>query len=132
MLFSARTRIYTVYLKPTDRKVAETAEFVEDGFSFPAFLFSWVWALYQRLWLVAIAQIAFLILLPKLVQMGALTAAASVAAQIAVQLLFGLEAANLRHRSLLKRGYVLSDVVAEDSLLHARQRYYARHASVLA
>lgn len=127
-----RTQIFTVYLKPKDRHVADSAEFVSDGFSFAAFIFSWIWAVYHRIWWAAALQLAFVITLPILAEEGMITASVAAIAQFGAQLLLGLESANLRHRALLKRGYVLSDVVAEDSLIHAQQRYFARHASVLA
>ena len=126
-----RKKFFTVYLQPKQPHMAETAEFVSEGFSFRAFVFGWIWAAYQRLWLVAGVQFVFILTMAKLAQLGVISVAIAAGAQLASQFLLGLEAPNLRNIALRKRGYVQSDIVAEDSLLHAQQRYFARHATNL-
>jgi hypothetical protein len=131
MTFLNRTRIFTVYLKPGSPRVAESAEFVEDSFSWPALIFGWLWAAYHRIWWLVAAQVGVIVILSVALSQSFITAEMQSVIQLAIQALIALEASNLRHGALLKRGYVVSDIVAEDSLLHAQQRYYSRHASII-
>ena len=43
---------YSIYARPDDRGAAD-AIFLPDGFSWKAFVFTWVWALWNRMWIVA-------------------------------------------------------------------------------
>ena len=43
---------YSIYARPDDRGAAD-AIFLPDGFSWRAFVFTWIWALWNRMWIVA-------------------------------------------------------------------------------
>ena len=46
-------RFYTVHILPGDPDPGDSIVLVEEGFCWPAFLLSPLWALWHRLWLVA-------------------------------------------------------------------------------
>ncbi|MBO6518795.1 MAG: DUF2628 domain-containing protein [Rhodospirillales bacterium] len=49
-------RLYSVYLRDHGRMPAEDLVLVKEGFSWPAFVFTFVWALWTRMWLPAIVM----------------------------------------------------------------------------
>ena len=72
-------KVYTVHLRQPARDAERDLVIVREGFSWGAFLVSVLWALWNRLWLVAIVLMALELVLP-LVPAGpgsALPAAAS-------------------------------------------------------
>lgn len=125
-------RIFTVHLHPEKRPMAEHAEFVPERFNWAAFFFGWLWALSHRMWFLTAGLFAFNLLVPLLVGKGWLSVPVSYALILAQALILGFEANDLRRRKLTARGFQLSDVVVEDSMLHAQQRYLSRHATTLA
>ena len=102
----------------------EQAVFVRDGFSFGAFLFTFLWAAWHRMWVVAGVLLAIT---------GALTLAGNLhvvpgtlltITSLAVSFIFGCEARGLQRRALIASGK------AEVGLTHGRRaeeaelRYY--------
>ncbi len=130
--FAPSARIFTVHLHPEKRPLAEFAEFVPERFSWAAFFFGWLWAVYHRMGWVAAGMLGANLVIGLLVARGWVHGGAGTVLQLALSAWFGFEANDFRRANLKKRGYTLSDVVAEDSLLHAQQRYLTRHASALA
>lgn len=47
-------RLYSVYLRDHGRGPMENLVLVKEGFSWPAFVFTFMWALWSRMWLSAI------------------------------------------------------------------------------
>ena len=122
-----RMKIYTVHLRPDLPKPYEAPVFVREGFHWPAFLFTFLWALYQRLW-----AFAALILLAYGVIFGlgealSLSEPSLAALQFAIQLLVGFSANDWLRRRLKKRGYVLADITTGEGLLGAQQRFLERY-----
>ncbi|MGL4239651.1 MAG: DUF2628 domain-containing protein [Beijerinckiaceae bacterium] len=119
--------IYTVHLPPdatTPERVAEKAVFVKDGFSMPAFIFTGLWLLGQRLWLHAIAYFvvfgltiwAFYALgLPRIV-FGGVTAL--------LALLIGLEGHEWMRRRFARKGWTHAGTVSGPSLDECERRFF--------
>jgi hypothetical protein len=84
---------------------AEKVAFVKDGFSWPAFLVPLVWLIYQRMWI----ELVILVVLLGLVQWAIGTEEHAKAlltwASLAVSVLFGFVANDLRGFALERRGY---------------------------
>src|SRR3954447_18119157 len=61
----AAMKIYTLHLpqhaRPGDPEILDAAELVKDGFSWGAFLFTFLWLLFHRLWLAGIAVLVAMI-----------------------------------------------------------------------
>ena len=113
-------KLFTAHRPPHTSR--DRAVFVKEGFSWPAFLFPLIWLLYQRLWL------AFALYLLAVAAIG--TAAADlpggplVALVLALNLILGFEANDLKRRAMLRRGYREEGPVLAEGLLHAETRYF--------
>ena len=120
-------RVYTYYMKPGRTAVADAVA-VREGFSWAALLFGFAWALYRRLWLVAIVLAA----LPAVFYHLASSLPGSGLATVAVALygLFALFAAfsanDLRREKLERRGHVLAGIAVGRSLAEADLRFFER------
>ncbi len=99
---------------PRDPAALDDAVLVRDAFSLPAFVFPVLWALWHRMWLVALLV---------LVAQGGIIAAiawldvhplAGLAADGLVSLFFGLEAAAIRSWHLARKGKPAALVVIAD------------------
>jgi Protein of unknown function (DUF2628) len=115
-------KLYTAHRPPDLSR--DRAIFVKEGFSWPAFFFSLIWLLYQRLWL---ASAMYLLAVAAI---GAAASAASLpdgpvaALSLALNLILGFEANDIRRRALLRRGYSEEGPLLGENLLHAETRYF--------
>ena len=121
--------IYTVHVPETAATPQEEtaqAVFVMDGFSRPAFVFAPLWCVVSRAWLGLLVwglAIGAMLLAARWLE---IPPPAVYAATFLLHLLFGLEAAQLRRRSLFRRGYALADVVSADNEAEARLTFDLR------
>ena len=108
---------------------------VKEGFSWPAFFFSFLWAMTQRLWLVAAGLLVVELGLSALLDM--LDGVSGVALTLGVMLITGWIANDLKRWGLARRGRHLAfpsvdlpmrGVVLADSGEEAVRRYYAETA----
>ena len=96
---------------------------IKEGFCWPAFLFSLVWAIFYRLWKFAFYLIVInLILLTFISQLGASYFIIFVSL-LGVSILFGYMANDARRSNLNKRGY-LEKIVLIAPTKHAAIRRY--------
>jgi len=121
----AHLRIFAVYSRP-DRPLDQQPVLVKEGFNLFAFLFGFFWALYHRLWKVMILILLFNIAIIYAGKIHALAPQSIGIIQMGFQLLVGLQASSWRQAKLVKKGYVLADISAADSLMRAEQRYFER------
>ncbi|MDX1975256.1 MAG: DUF2628 domain-containing protein [Rickettsiales bacterium] len=126
-MFFNRTRIYTVHVKPSIPHAAEKPIFVLEGFNLYGFIFTGLWALYQRLWLQTILLVLTYALLSALVKQHMLGMASAGIIQFAIQVFVGLQANDWIRAKLTRKGYIVADVSVADNLLRAEQRYFERY-----
>jgi hypothetical protein len=126
-----RFRLYSVHLNPAAARPYETAEFVPEGFNLWAFLFGPLWALYQRLWALAFLLFCLNGILSVLMQHFGFSTMSGYVLQMGIQLMVGFQANDARRAILARRGYIVADVVAAHTLLHAEQRFYDRYLPTL-
>lgn len=122
-------KLYTVHIDPENPPPHGDAVFVREGFNIFAFLFVVFWALYHRLWLVAVVLIGLQALFIGLAEQHVLSMISANIFYMAVQVLFGFHANDLRCDKLKKRGYILADVTTGESQLRAEQRFFERFLS---
>ena len=109
---------YSIYAKPNDKTAAD-AIFVSDRFSWGAFVFTWAWALWNRMWIVAVIVISVLLiasLLPPVPQ---------ILLSLVGSILMGLHANDLLGWSLARRGYSEIALGNGNSLEEAELQFYA-------
>jgi uncharacterized protein DUF2628 len=120
--------VYTVYAPPLKRGQSapdpERFVFVRDRFSFWAFLLAPLWMLRHRLWLAFILYLVVIVALE--IALGALGASRGVmiAGAALLSLLVGLEAATLRRRALVRRGWSNIGLVIGDDVEAAERRFF--------
>lgn len=93
---------------------------VREGFSWLAFLFGLPWLLWHRLWLAALLYVVLALAIAALLPGGP-----GFVAGLALQVLLGAHANDLRRRRLARRGYVEAGVVAARNIDGAIARLLA-------
>ncbi len=109
---------YSIYAKPDDRVAAE-AIFLPDRFSWGAFVFTWVWALWNRMWIVAVLILSVMFIA------SALPTVPQYLLALGINIVMGLHGNDLLGWSLKRRG--LSEIALSNggSLEEAELRFYA-------
>ena len=119
-----RLKIYTVHARPDNAE--EPPVLVREGFNFLAFLFTFLWAFYHRLWLPG-----FFLFLANAFLLGVghaqiMTPESLLIIQLAFQIVVGFQANDWLRAGLARRGYAMQDVAAAANRLAAGQRYFER------
>jgi len=109
---------YSIYAKANDRAAAE-AIFLPDGFSWGAFVFTWVWALWNRMWIVAVIVLSVMFIA------SALPAVPQFLLSLGVSIVMGLHGNDLLGWSLARRGHSEIALSNGGSLEEAELRFYA-------
>ncbi|MCP5364337.1 MAG: DUF2628 domain-containing protein [Hyphomicrobiales bacterium] len=105
-------RMYTVLTRPSERDVCSDIKLIRDGFSWMAFLFSFLWALSQRLWLVALGIVGVDVILSLLAGAIGLDPIGQTVVALGFSCLVGFEADNLQRWTFRQRGYLETAVIA--------------------
>lgn len=122
-----RFRLYSVHVDPTAPRPYETAVFVAEGFNIWAFVFGIMWSLYQRLWILAFVLLIINVTLSGMAEHLGFSPLSIYVLQMGIQLMVGFQGNDSRRIALAKRGYIVADMVAAHTLLHAEQRFYDRY-----
>ncbi len=112
--------------RPGDPTALDEAELVKDAFSWGAFIFTFLWFFFHRLWLAGFAVLAGLIAFAAALNLLDVHPAAGALAQLLLQVLIGLEANSLRRWTLARRGLALVDVVTAADRDEAEAKAFAR------
>jgi hypothetical protein len=122
-------KVFTVHepagLKGRSAAAARRVVFVKEGFSWPAFLVAPLWLVYQRMWWVLLGLLAVGVALAGLERWLRLDSSLTTFVEIALLLLFALEANNLRRWNLRRRGYRLRAVVTGRDREECERRFFA-------
>ncbi|TVR99733.1 MAG: DUF2628 domain-containing protein [Rhodospirillales bacterium] len=117
-------RTYTIHLRrhglDPDRDIAV----VKEGFCWPAFFFSVLWALWHRMWLAAVGFFLFHGLINVLINWARPGYYAEAALSLGVSVLIGMFANDLRRWSLARQGFVEEGPVLAPDAESAEQRFF--------
>lgn len=127
-----RVKIYTVHVGAQDKGLQHKPVFVKEGFSIMAFLFPLLWTVYRRLWGPMLIVLAFDMFLYAMLKGHSFGRPSLGAVDLGFRLLIGFQANDWLRASLQRKGYLLTDVSAADSLLRAQQRYLERFVATSA
>ena len=107
---------YSIYAKPND-----TAEaiFLPDSFSWSAFVFTWVWALWNRMWIVAVLVMSVMFIASTLPSVPQFLLA------LGVNIFMGLHGNDLLGWSLTRSKYAEIGLSNGGSMEEAELRFYA-------
>jgi hypothetical protein len=126
-------KTYTLHLprdaQPGDPEVLDRADLVKDGFSWGAFLFTFLWFWFHRLWLAGLA--VFLVMAAFDAVLAALHVRpfAGTVAHLLLMLLIGFEANSLRRWTYLRRDRPVVDVVSAYDRDEAAAKAFTRWLS---
>jgi len=120
-----KTRLYTVHLLDDVSDVELVL--IKEGFCWLSFFFAVPWALFHRMWWVAGAFAILQISIVIMFKVTALTEAGQGLASFALALVIGFSADELRRNALTRQGYHLEDVVFEQNIDRATQRFLDAH-----
>jgi len=121
-------RIFTVHMKRAGHGKKSDPDrdliLIKEGFSWPAFFFSGLWALWHRMWLWAVIIIAANVSLSfTLSRFGIDTLSQSIIS-FGFAIIIGMIANDLRRRSLSYKEYREFGVVAADDVSVAEGRFF--------
>lgn len=125
-------RVYTVHMRRPTLDPDRDIRLVKDGFSWPAFFFSIVWALWCGLWLVAVLVLAVDVAL------GAVLAAlggdplTNTVFSIGCAVILGLVANDLKRWTLFRRGFLEVGVVTGSNVAAAERRFWDQRPNLAA
>jgi hypothetical protein len=126
-----RLKIYTVHVKADSLRGAaqayEQPVLVREGFNVMAFFFTLLWALYHRLWRVALAILLINVALAMLAELRIASEVTLAIVQLATNILIGYAGNDWLRAGLARRGYIIADIAAADNRLRAELRFFERH-----
>ncbi len=116
-------KFYAVHLRRHGLDPDRDVVMVKEGFSWPAFLLSFVWALWHRLWLAA----ALFGLAHAAISLGIYLAHPDPVSQAVVSLglaaIIGYLAADIRQHKLARQGFAFAGVVGGKDIDQAYRRF---------
>ena len=118
-------RIYTVHELPGAPLDGNGIVLVKEGFSFPAFAFSWAWLAYHRMWVALAIWIGLAVTLSYVVQ-AAFGPAAAAAVSLALNFMLGAEANDIRRWTLERNGYREAGLAGGATLEEAERNFFAK------
>lgn len=124
-MFGQKT--YVVYAKPEEDNPLESAVFIREGFSFLAYILSFFWALYNRIWWLAAFCFVFSVGKHFMVSYEMISEKTDFVVTIAYLLIIGFQAHDWYGQELLRKGYILIGVVMASNLEDAQQRFFDKY-----
>ena len=126
-------RCFTVHRRDTGLFTAPETVLVKEGFCWPAFFFTPIWALWQRMWLAAALILVALLAAGVLSAWLRLVEPAQYALTFGIMLIIGYGANDWRRRSLARRRYEETAIVCGSGRDEAELRMLqAEHGGALA
>jgi hypothetical protein len=105
---------------------ADCANFLREGFSWPAFLFGPLWLLARRLWRPLIAWCLGALVIALAISNGLMRDGAAVWLYLAAALFLGLEGRAFVGAAMERRGFTLVDIAGGQDLTAAETGFFAR------
>ena len=128
--------VYAVFEPPIrqrgdliERDSSDRLVFLREGFNLWAFLFGPLWMIRRRLWLVLIVYAAVIAGLEFGLRRLGIAWPARLEVYLLIELLIGIEAANLRAATLVRRGWRDCGIVLADGLELAERRFFDARAA---
>ena len=116
-------RLFAVHLRRFGLDPYRDMELVEEGFCWPAFFFSVLWALWHRLWLAAAILFGIHLAVGLLVAVSGPDRLSQTVISIGLAAIVGFIANDLRSWTLRRRGFVIAAVVIGKDRDDAERRF---------
>ncbi|NJO55053.1 MAG: DUF2628 domain-containing protein [Rhodospirillales bacterium] len=125
-------KLFTVHVRTPAERLDRDVILVKEGFSWPAFFFSALWAIWSRLWLVAFGLITLEVIWAVAANWLDASVLVSAAISVGLALIIGWTANDLKRWTLFRRDYTEVGVVAAANNDEAMQRFFDQHALLAA
>ena len=125
-------RVYTVHMRRPALDPVTDFRLVKEGFSWPAFFFSSVWALWSRLWLVAAGLLALEFAVGAALSLLDRSFWTQTALSLSLAILIGMFANDLKRWTLFRRGFLEVAVVTGDGIDDAERRFWDQRPQLAA
>ena len=112
--------------RPGDATALDESELVKDAFSWGAFLFTFLWFFFYRLWLAGLGVLLLVFAFGGIMALLDVHPLAGSIAQLLLQSLIGLEANSLRRWTLARHGRPAVDAVTAADRDEAEAKAFAR------
>jgi hypothetical protein len=122
----ARMKAYTAHVRGRGGADSDIV-FVKDGFSWPAFFLTGIWALWHRLWFFALIVFASGFAVSFVSDALDLDPLTDAALGLAWAVLVAWEANDARRRALARRDYDVEDIVLGQNLPQVEHRFFLKH-----
>ncbi len=120
-------KIFTIHHDPVSVDAESDFAVVKEGFCWTALVFTALWALWHRMWIVFLALVVAVVGFEVLLAMAGADDTASLAFGVGFSLFVGFGANDWRRWTLARRGMALMGVVAADDADEALHRYVERN-----
>lgn len=117
-------KVFTVHTRRGGLDPDGCVVLVKEGFSWPAFFFSLIWALWCRLWLVALGIFVVEIAVNGLLAALGADPQTQAAISLGLAAALGLIGNDLKRWTFSRRGYIESDIVAAPDGDAAERRFF--------
>jgi hypothetical protein len=121
---------YTLHVpedaRPGDPEGLDRAELIKDGFSWGAFIFTFIWFFVNRLWLAGVAVLVLLVGFAFLIEALDVHPLAGGIAQLLLGILIGLEANSVKRWTYGRRGRPAVAVVGASDKEEAEQKAFTQ------
>jgi hypothetical protein len=125
-------RVYTVHMRRPTLRPEQDVVLVKEGFSWPAFLLSFIWALCRRLWLVAAILLGAEVLIALVFAALRPDAWSQTAMSLGAAVIIGMLANDLHRWTLFRRGFLEVGVVTGDDIDAAERRFWDQRPNLAA
>ncbi len=119
-------KFYNIYAPKDGALDYEKIKIIKEGWSWLSMIFSFFWALYQKLWLLAFGLFALDLVFDKLVKLNMLPEYKIMVIKIGILIWLGFSANDLRAKKLEKKGYKLQDIIYANNEISAYQIFLTR------
>ncbi len=116
-------RIYTIHLPPPYTARAAEPVVIREGFSLWAFLFTGLWALFHRMWLIGVAVVVATVALALALAVFSVSDPAQLVVTLALDVWIGSVANDWRRFHLARKGWKEAAVIAAPDRDTALRRY---------
>lgn len=124
--------IYSVHVRRQGLDPDRDMVLIKEGFSWSAMIFTVIWALWNKLWLNTIVITMLLISTGVLGHALHLEPEFTGVVHMAIAIIFGYMANDLRRARLDRLGFEEVDLVYASSPLNAESRFFDRHPAIAA
>ena len=132
MRFLPTLKTYTVHVKPATAKTSPDIRFVSEGFSWFALIFTGIWSMVHRVWWLLAMYVGYNIVLGYAMEERGLDVGVAMILQLGFHFLAGCGANDWLRDSLKRRGFETAAIVSGSNLGQAEQRFFDKHAALLA